>query len=39
MGLAAWFHNCDRALIAKQLQLPAHKRALFGHTIGYPGKE
>ncbi len=38
MGLAAWFHNCDKAEVAGQLKLPASKRPLFGQTLGYPGK-
>jgi hypothetical protein len=38
-GLAAWFHNCDRERVAKELKLPESKRPLFGQTVGYPGKE
>jgi nitroreductase len=37
-GLAAWFHNCDRESVAKMLNLPESKRALFGQTIGYARK-
>ncbi|HUI93362.1 MAG TPA: nitroreductase family protein [Chitinivibrionales bacterium] len=37
-GLAAWFHNCDREGVAKELNLPESKRPLFGQTVGYPGK-
>jgi Nitroreductase family len=35
LGLATWFHNCNRAAVEKKLGLPQHKRALFGQTIGY----
>jgi nitroreductase len=34
-GLAAWFHNCNRAEVAKILGLKPTQRALFGQTIGY----
>ena len=35
-GLAAWFHNCNRAELARRLGLNTNQRALFGQTIGYP---
>jgi len=35
MGLASWFHNCNKAAVAKELKLKPHQRPLFGHTIGY----
>ena len=35
LGLAAWFHNCNRAALEKKLDLKPHQRALFGQTIGY----
>ena len=35
LGLAAWFHNCNKAALAKELRLKPHQRALFGQTIGY----
>ena len=35
-GLAAWFHNCDRAALARRLGLRPGQRALFGQTVGYP---
>lgn len=38
-GLAAWFHNCDRERVAKELKLPESKRPLFGQAVGYPGKK
>jgi nitroreductase len=36
LGLAAWFHNCNKPALAEKLSLPPHQRALFGQTIGYP---
>ncbi len=35
-GLACWFHNCDRAALAKKLMLRKDQRALFAQTVGYP---
>jgi SagB-type dehydrogenase family enzyme len=35
VGLAAWFHNCDRAALAAALRLRDSQRALFGQTVGY----
>ena len=35
LGLASWFHNCNKAALAKELRLKSHQRALFGQTIGY----
>lgn len=35
-GLAAWFHNCDKASISKELKLRPEQIILFAHTIGYP---
>ncbi len=37
LGLASWFHNCDRAALAKELRLKPHQHALFGQTVGYAG--
>jgi SagB-type dehydrogenase family enzyme len=37
MGLASWFHNCNKAQLAKVLRLKPQQRVLFGHTIGYVG--
>lgn len=34
-GLAAWFHNCDRAGVAQQLGLHAQQRVLFAQSIGF----
>ncbi len=35
LGLASWFHNCNKAAVEKQLGLNSQQRALFGQTIGY----
>lgn len=35
-GLAAWFHNCDRAALAAHLGLTGDRRVLFGQTVGHP---
>ena len=35
-GLAARFHNCDKARLAAKLELDAKKRVFFGQTVGYP---
>jgi len=35
-GLATWFHNCDRAGLARSLGLKAEQRVLFGQSVGYP---
>jgi hypothetical protein len=37
--LAAWFHNCDKANLAKQLNLRAEQRVLFAHSVGYPSSD
>lgn len=36
-GLAAWFHNCDRDALARQLGLRGEQRVLFAQSVGYPG--
>jgi len=35
-GLASWFHNCERELLAKRLALRPEQRVLFAHSIGWP---
>ena len=35
-GLAAWFHNCDKDTIRKELSLHDDQLVLFAHTVGYP---
>jgi hypothetical protein len=37
-GLAAWFHNCDRAGLSRKLKLRPEQRVLFGQTVGYPAR-
>ena len=37
-GLVTWFHNCDKAALAKRLKLRPHQRILFGQTIGCPNR-
>jgi hypothetical protein len=36
-GLAAWFHNCNKAELSARLRLRRDQRVLFGQTVGYPG--
>jgi nitroreductase len=36
LGLASWFHNCNKAALEKTLGLKPHQRVLFGQTVGYP---
>ena len=35
-GLAAWFHNCDRAGLARDLGLGPDQHVLFAQSVGYP---
>ncbi len=35
VGLACWFHNCDKRALGKKLRLRKSQRALFAQTIGY----
>jgi nitroreductase len=35
-GLAAWFHNCDRAGLSRRLGLRPEQRVLFAQSVGYP---
>ena len=35
LGLAAWFHNCNRQAVEKVLGLGSNELALFGQTVGY----
>jgi len=35
-GLAAWFHNCDRAGLGKKLKLRSDQLVLFAQSVGYP---
>jgi nitroreductase len=38
LGLAAWFHNCDKQGFAEALALGPDLRPLFGQTIGHAGE-
>jgi hypothetical protein len=38
-GLAAWFHNCDRAGLSRELKLRPQQRVLFAQTVGYPERK
>jgi nitroreductase len=38
IGLAAWFHNCDKPGLSAKLNLRTDQRVLFGQTVGYPKK-
>lgn len=35
-GLAAWFHNCNKPILAKKLKLRGDQEVLFSQTVGYP---
>lgn len=35
-GVAAWFHNCNKAALAELLVPRPEQRILFGQTVGYP---
>lgn len=37
-GLAAWFHNCNKAELSPRLNLTGSQRVLFGQTVGYAEK-
>jgi nitroreductase len=39
VGLAAWFHNCDKSGLSAKLSLRDDQRVLFGQTVGYPLKK
>lgn len=39
IGLAAWFHNCNRDAIRKELSLKDDQLVLFAHSVGYPKDE
>jgi hypothetical protein len=36
-GLAAWFHNCNKAGLAGELKLRPEQRVLYAQTVGLPG--
>jgi hypothetical protein len=35
-GLAAWFHNCNKAGLAADLNLRPDQHVLYAQTVGYP---
>jgi hypothetical protein len=35
-GLAAWFHNCNKAGLAAELKLRPQQRVLYAQTVGFP---
>lgn len=35
LGLASWFHNCNKTALKKLLGLGSYQKALFGQTVGY----
>ncbi|HXQ42276.1 MAG TPA: nitroreductase family protein [Candidatus Udaeobacter sp.] len=35
-GLAAWFHNCNRSGLARELGLGPEQRVLFAQSVGHP---
>jgi SagB-type dehydrogenase family enzyme len=35
-GLACWFHNCDKAALAKSLALGPEQHVLFAQSVGQP---
>jgi hypothetical protein len=39
VGLAAWFHNCDKSALSTALCLRPDQRVLFGQTVGHPLKK
>lgn len=38
VGLAAWFHNCDRSYLHQKLKLRPEQRVLFAQSVGYPAQ-
>ena len=38
-GLTAWFHNCQREVLAEKLKLNSNQRVLFAQTVGWPERE
>jgi hypothetical protein len=35
-GLAAWFHNCNKPVLAAELKLRPEQRVLYAQTVGLP---
>ncbi|MBN2410043.1 SagB/ThcOx family dehydrogenase [candidate division KSB1 bacterium] len=38
VGLAAWFHNCDKKGLTALLRLRPEQRVLYTQTVGYPAE-
>jgi hypothetical protein len=38
VGLSSWFHKCDQRALPKVLGLRSGQQALYGHTVGHPGR-
>ena len=38
-GLASWFHNCNKQILTKKLNLRTDQHVLFGQTVGYSGEK
>ncbi len=36
VGLAAWFHNCDKPALTRALGLRSEQRVLYAQSVGYP---
>jgi hypothetical protein len=36
VGLAAWFHNCDKVNTVSEFKLKPAQKVLFAQTVGYP---
>jgi len=39
LGLASWFHNCNKPGLSAKLKLRDEQLVLFGQTVGYPVKK
>jgi SagB-type dehydrogenase family enzyme len=37
IGLAAWFHNCDKTNTVQEFNLKPEQKVLFAQSVGYPG--
>ncbi len=35
-GLASWFHNCEKEMLAQSLALRSDQRVLFAQSVGWP---
>jgi SagB-type dehydrogenase family enzyme len=39
LGLASWFHNCNKTVLKAKLKLRDEQHVLFGQTAGYPARK